>query len=40
MQSARIQVITPTNVFADVLLDATNLTLGVTQSFQDGGMQL
>ena len=38
MQSARIQVITSTNDFADVLLDATNLTSGVTKSFQDGGM--
>ena len=40
MQSARIQVITPTSDFADILLDATYLTSGVTQSFRDGGMQL
>ena len=38
MQSARIEVVTSTSDFVDVLLDATYLASGVTKDFQDGGM--
>ena len=40
VQSARIRVITLTNDFYDVVLNATYLASGVTQNFQNGGMQL